>query len=248
MVYQKVDLGISPDASFPVQFAPMLVSFDHDFLFVHIPKTGGTSVRKALAPFAAEPLNHWQNRGLKLLGINTNVKLGSFQSYSYRKHAEISTAQRCIPRDVFARLFKFSFVRNPWDLLVSNYWYILDHPSHKRYRRVSKMTFPEFVEFAAAKGTGFQKKVISDASGNLLVDQVGFFERLKSDFEKMTDQLSIAAELPHLNQVQRADYREFYNTKTRNRVAELYREDIEAFEYEFHSRRVDSTILVQRSA
>ena len=226
----------------------MLVSFNYDFLFVHIPKTGGTSVRNALAPFATEPLNHWHNRELKRLGVNTNVLLGNFQSYRYRKHALISTAQRCIPQDVFAGMFKFTFVRNPWDLLVSNYSYILNRTNHKRYRRVSKLTFPEFIEFAAVKRIGFQKQAISDASGNLLVDQVGFFENLKSDFEEITDRLTIVAELPHLNQVPRAEYRDFYIAKTRDRVAEIYQDDIEAFEYEFHPRRFLTNVSSQRAA
>ena len=217
----------------------MLVSFDHNFLFVHIPKTGGTSIRNALAPFAVEPLSYRHNRVLTRFGINTNVLLGNYQSYRYRKHAEISTPYRCIPSDVFDGLFKFSFVRNPWDLLVSNYSYILNHSDHKRYQRVSKLTFPEFVEFAAGKGIGFQKRSISDASGNLLVDRVGYFESMKSDFDEMTDRLMIVAELPHLNHVPRADYRDFYDAKTRDRVAEIYRDDIEAFEYEFQPRCVE---------
>ena len=225
----------------------MLVSFHYDFLFVHIPKTGGTSVRNALAPFATEPLNHWHNRELKRLGVNTNVLLGNFQSYRYRKHAKISTAQRCIPQDVFAGMFKFSFVRNPWDLLVSNYSFIRSHPNHKRHGRVSKLTFPEFIEFAAFKRIGFQKRAISDAYGNLLVDKVGFFENLNSDFEEITDRLSIVSELPHLNQVPRADYRDFYTTETRRKVAEIYREDIEVFEYEFHPRRVRPAEISKRA-
>ena len=212
----------------------MLLSFDHDFLFVHIPKTGGTSIRQALAPFAQDPKAFWQNRMLGRLGINFNLVFGNYQSYCFRKHADIQTVQKRMPASVLDSMLKFSFVRNPWDLLVSNYSYILNRPKHKRHRRVRKLSFSEFIPFAAAKGIGFQKRMLSDSQGQMQVDQIGKFENLQSDFADITSRLMVIAPLPHLNQVRRADYRDFYDPRTRDQVAMIYREDIETFEYEFH--------------
>ena len=161
----------------------MLVSYDHDFLFVHVPKTGGTSVRNALAPFASEPLNYWHNRGLKQTRLSTQTCYLEISSpIAIANMLRFRLPNAAFPKTFSTGLFKFSFVRNPWDLLVSNYSYILNHPGHKRYRRVNKLTFPEFIEFAAVKGVGFQKQAISDASGNLLVDRVGFFEKPEERF------------------------------------------------------------------
>ena len=65
---------------------------------------------------------------------------------------------------------------------------------------------------------------------------LGRFERLPVDFAKITDQLGIPrVELPRLNAGPRPqrDYRAHFTSETRALVAELFREDIETFGYEF---------------
>ena len=95
------------------------------------------------------------------------------------------------------------------------------------------MNFAEFIEFAVAKEIGFQKPIVSNTSGDLLVDQVGKFETLTEDFQSIVSKLQIEATLPHLNRVTRPDYRQYYDRGLIARVADCYRDDIEAFEYEF---------------
>jgi len=215
----------------------MQISFEHNFLFVHIPKTGGTSIRSALEPYQTDASSAFPNPVLRRLGINVNHYLGGYRSFQFRKHERIKTGARRLPSDVFDAMFKFCFVRNPWDLLVSNYSYVKCKKQHKRYRRTSSLSFAEFIEFAVAKEIGFQKPIVSTTSGELLVDRVGKFETLVEDFQSMASKLQIDAKLPHLNRVTRPNYREYYDRRSIARVTDCYRDDIEAFEYEFDSRR-----------
>ena len=214
----------------------MQISFEHNFLFVHIPKTGGTSIRSALEPYQTDASSAFPNPVLRRLGINVNHYLGGYRSFQFRKHERIKTGARRLPSDVFDAMFKFCFVRNPWDLLVSNYSYVKSKKQHKRYRRTSSLSFPEFIEFAVTKEIGFQKPIVSTTSGELLVDRVGKFETLVEDFQSIASKLQIDATLPHLNRVTRPDYREYYDRRSIARVTDCYRDDIEAFEYEFDAR------------
>ena len=211
----------------------MQISFEHNFLFVHIPKTGGTSVRSALKPYQTDAATAFPNSLLRRCGVNVNHYLGSYRSFQFRKHERIKTGARRLPSNTFDSLFKFCFVRNPWDLLVSNYCYVKSDKTHKRYRRTSRMNFAEFIEFAIAKEIGLQKPIISNANGDLLVNQVGKFETLIEDFKSIVSKIQIQATLPHLNRVNRPDYRQYYDRRSIARVADCYRDDIETFEYEF---------------
>ena len=79
-----------------------MISHTNKFIFIHIPKTGGTSVEAALADY-----------GKLLQGP------GNFHSI-YFKHIP-ATRLQAMMGDEYENYFKFSIVRNPWDWLVSMY-------------------------------------------------------------------------------------------------------------------------------
>jgi hypothetical protein len=81
--------------------------------------------------------------------------------------------------------------------------------------------------------TKLQSSALTDAEGKLLVDFVGRYETLAQDFAQICDRLAIAVELPHVNRTAHWDYRDYYDTQTRQLVAEHFRADVELFHYEF---------------
>lgn len=212
----------------------MLISFEKSFLFVHIPKTGGTSIRMALSAYQHENEHWWTNRLLQRCGISINYCLGDYRHLRFRTHDPIMAVQRHFPPDTFCSLFKFAFVRNPWDLLVSAYKYIQTVPSHKRHRLVTNQRFDDFIEFAIAKDIGQQLRMIADPNGQLLVDFVGRFENLRGDFAMIAKRIHVEAELPHVNETrQTTPYQEYYSQRSKDRVQFAYQDDIETFGYEF---------------
>jgi hypothetical protein len=82
-----------------------------------------------------------------------------------------------------------------------------------------------------------QMRWISEPSDSsiMIVDEVGRFETLDEDFQRFCRVHGIDARLPHLNASQRdpSTYRNFYSSPTRQIVAEWFAEDIAAFEYRF---------------
>ena len=219
----------------------MIVSFEKSFLFVHVPKTGGTSMRAVLSRYRHDPHRLWTNRLLNAMGIPINYYLGSYQHYCFRTHDPLSRAAQVYPPELMERLFKFAVVRNPWDLLVSYWGFIRSTPGHKRHRRVARLDFAEFLSFAIAKGIGRQKPLLVDRTGQVQLDYIGRFENLSQDFLEISQRLQIGGRLPHANRGGRRDYRAHYTPRTRQLVHQAYAEDIDAFEYEFEARHLDLT-------
>ncbi|MEM1304170.1 MAG: sulfotransferase family 2 domain-containing protein [Planctomycetota bacterium] len=213
----------------------MLISYSHRFLFAHIPKTAGCSLRETLDPYVSDPKRYAVNRLLERVGIRVNHLIGPPEWKRFRLHEEMRTVHRVLPAPVFASLFKFAFVRNPWDLLVSRYHYLLRQPRHRQHARVKRMTgFGEYARWHAARTNETQLRRIADRNGRLLVDFVGRFESLHDDFAEVQRRIGLQpAAIPHENQSARNDYRTYYDDATAEFVAERWRADVERFDYRF---------------
>ena len=78
------------------------------------------------------------------------------------------------------------------------------------------------------------------------VDFIGRFECLNEDFAYVQKKLESQASLQLLNKTDgsKKDYREFYTDATRKIVADVYREDIRIFGYDFDNtslKKLDKT-------
>lgn len=158
-------------------------------------------------------------------------------------------------RNKYAHYFKFCFVRNPWDRLVSCYMDKIKDAQGGIYqgrpnyfiryleRRgicATEMTFEQFVEAVcgipdeeADSHFRSQHCYIEDHRGHILVDFAGRFETLNSDFKFVADKLGIDSTLPHLRRTSRIDFRDYYTTRSRELVRKRYAVDIELFGYSF---------------
>tara|TARA_B100000676_G_C17747103_1_gene664492 strand:- start:129 stop:719 length:591 start_codon:yes stop_codon:yes gene_type:complete len=136
--------------------------------------------------------------------------------------------------------FKFAFVRNPWDRVVSC-WADKSNPNHAMFwpksifNIANGKSFDEFVNFL--KNNAFKKDrhivpqvffVPPD------IDFIGRFENLQEDFNTVCDKIGIPQQqLPHENKSNHKHYTEYYDDETREIVGEKYARDIEYFGYKF---------------
>ncbi|WP_045224608.1 sulfotransferase family 2 domain-containing protein [Methyloterricola oryzae] len=219
----------------------MLLSLKYKFLFVHIAKTGGTSVRDSLWFYKwTDPYRIPQFLCSKLSGV-TGHRIGA----KFPRHAKAIAAQEMLPREVYESLFKFAFVRNPWDLQVSS-WHHL-----RRERPDLVAGVPDFEVFLdwkldparppqyhADMSTVTQADYLVDLHGHLIVDFVGRYENLHDDFAEACQRIGIKQpKLPHSRQAKdrKRDYRDYYSDRAAQRVADFYRADVERFGYRFDS-------------
>lgn len=203
-----------------------LAPFDrYRCIFVHIPKTGGIAVARSL--FDAYPGGH--------------VSLQEFESV-YSK-AELAT------------YFKFTFVRNPWDRLVSAYAFLKAGGFNEydgRWARTHLARYGSFDVFVREwinerniyKLTHFipQSRFVCLEGRRLGVDFVGRFETIDEDFRHVRIRLGIDARLQRMNTTpgRRADYRSYYSDETARIVADVYSNDIELFGYDFDNSHVNA--------
>lgn len=224
----------------------MLVSYSHRFIFIHIGKTGGMSMREVLLPYASEPEKFKIRRPPQMSGERPNPLYTVWETLLL--HPTARDVQKELPADVFTDFYKFAFVRNPWDLQVSMYHFILRETTATKHAAVKALgSFDAFVEWVVTtadpypKGiTKLQKDMITDKNGALLVDFVGHYETLDRDFSHVASTVGIDVALPHLNQSKHSDYRSYYNEHTRQLVADHFKADIDLFGYTFDGCRTEA--------
>jgi hypothetical protein len=214
----------------------MVVSHSHRFAFIHVPKTGGSSISHALRPFRDGVMRFWMNRWLDRVGIHVNY-VAPHRWKRFRLHTPASVLHRQLPADVYDGLFTFAFVRNPWDLLVSSYHFITSTPQHHRRRRTVRLdSFERYVDYEIRRGKLVQSRMLCDRQGRLLVDYVGRFESLHDDFAEVCRRIGVTTTLPHVNRSRaegRRDYRDYYTPALAAHVATHFAEDVERFGYRF---------------
>ncbi|MGD1911197.1 MAG: sulfotransferase family 2 domain-containing protein [Rivularia sp. (in: cyanobacteria)] len=217
----------------------MLISYTNKFIFFHVTKVAGTSIKKALQDYAEEPDKFKIKRPVREINGKPNRFYEVWQSSLW--HAQAKEVKKELTESIYDNLYKFAFVRNPWDWHVSYYHFILKEPTHIRYEFVSSMSgFEEYLEWVIntknpfPKGTTkLQKDIITDDNDKVIVDFIGRYETLVKDFNHVCQILNIEVSLPHLNSSRHRNYRSYYNAKTRQLVADNFGADIELFGYTF---------------
>ena len=221
-------------------------------IFVHIPKAAGRSVEMYFMNRLNLDRDDETHRQQMLLNDNDDPARGTEKL----SHLSASEYVDCgyISQQDFDNYFKFSFVRNPWSRLVSEYRYrnFLSHKSFKDFV-MSKLPKPGWDD--KYRHVMPQSDMLYDNNGHLLVDFVGKFENLQQDFDQVCIQLGFNdSRLPHINSSDKKSrelrrkaknifhrnkesslrrYNEFYDEETRGYVAELYQADIKNFNYCF---------------
>lgn len=147
--------------------------------------------------------------------------------------------------------FTFSYVRNPWDRMVSLYHYFYNmRRGHQWYgqnkklaTQISTIGFQEFCarldEFQRCPWSGIHfvpmVNFLQDQKQNINLDFIGKFENLQEDFDKLCDELYLPRQsLPHKNKSDHIKYIEYYDKKSKEMVDKKYARDIEIFNYKFN--------------
>ncbi|HEY1961498.1 MAG TPA: sulfotransferase family 2 domain-containing protein [Rhizomicrobium sp.] len=208
-----------------------MISHKYRTIFVHIPKTGGQSVENV---FLALHGLTWETREPLLLRPNKDREIGPAQLAHLRAKEYVACGH--IDQAAFDSYFKFAFVRNPWDRLVSGFHYYA-----KRGEKAG-VTFPQYVQRVCTRGyktRAHDRPLVDfllDEDGRMLVDFVGRFENFADDFGKVCDRLQLGEQqLPHVNKGggSRKRYQEYYDDRLRDLVAQTFAADIQRFGYTF---------------
>jgi len=208
-----------------------MLSYRHGFLFVHVFKVGGTSVHQALAPYAFQPERAWANRIARRLRLSVNWPVAGW--HRFPDHVTAAEVRTFVGRARWLQLYKFAFVRNPWDWQVSLFEYSRQYPLHPLYVALRGVTFDEYLERHVSGGFQQQESFVTDESGSVIVDFIGRHTTLDQDFQAVMDRLGLHVALPHVNASERRDYRGYYTPETRRLIERVHGPDIERFGFAF---------------
>ena len=205
----------------------MIVSCTHQFIFVHNPKAGGTSIKRALRTHVS--------RG-ELERVPKQVYSGVGVA---GKHSPIDYLARTIQKDIWNSYFKFAFVRNPWSWLVSVYEYAKIYHKDTKRKVALNSTFEEFVRWLFLQSpkdylvVGGQLQFVRSKTAT--VDFVGRVEHMQRDFSLICEKIKIPKKvIKKHNNTKHRSYVEYYkNSGIIDLVARHYANDISAFKYKF---------------
>tara|TARA_Y100001938_G_C8099594_1_gene440605 strand:- start:1172 stop:1789 length:618 start_codon:yes stop_codon:yes gene_type:complete len=203
-----------------------VICFKHRCIFVHIPKTGGQSISR-----------HFRKIG-KIRGSDTWSNRDPLRGPPRLAHltAEEYVTGKHVTPQFFNSSFKFSFVRNPWQRVVSEFSW--------RKHLWKKISFDDWVKQLQFINTDDfcdkkrhlkpQQEFLYDDEENQLVDFIGRYENLQADFNTVLEELKLSpSKLPYINRSSHKDYVHYYNQESKQIIAQKYAKDIEYFGYEF---------------
>ncbi|MFZ5962074.1 sulfotransferase family 2 domain-containing protein [Thalassococcus sp. BH17M4-6] len=214
----------------------MIISRGRRYIFVHIPKTGGTSMARALEARAmADDI---------LIGDTPKARRrrGRIKELSARgrlwKHSTLSDIDGVLSMDEIAGMFTFALVRNPWDRLVSYYHWLraqrFDHPAVHLAKVTGFDGFLRHPHTAASIGGSPYGSYLRCADGVERASAWLRLEHLAEDIAPLAAHLGFVPDVPHDNRSDRgADYRTYYSDGLAEVVGEICAEDIARFGYRF---------------
>ena len=191
-------------------------------VFVHIPKTGGSTISTIL-------------RRPRFPSLTKHEPCPKID-----KHASVFVHLDQLGPEA-QDYFKFSFVRNPWDRLVSAYHYIVAR--RNELELVSNHAdFEDFLHSFIEEPSRYlgipyfrpQSSFLVDDKGDMPLDFLGRFETFEKDLSVVLREIGSKRMLfKHRKKSKRRDYREYYSPESSKAVGEIYIRDIQNFEYDF---------------
>ncbi len=213
----------------------VIVSHEHRLIFLKTRKTAGTSVEIALSRICGpdDTITRLTDEDEELRRSRGGRGPQHFESPPLPEkafnHMPARGVRLVVGPDVWRDYFRFTIERNPWDLVVSQYYW--------RYRNEEAPPFDDFVRRPVVVKLADKNARIYRLRGEIAVDRVLRFESLASDLAELWAERGLpgSPELPHAKSHSRParSYRELYTDETRDLVGNLFAGVVRDLGYEF---------------
>jgi hypothetical protein len=215
----------------------VIISRGRRYIFVHIPKTGGTSLSLALEERAKRDdllvgdTPKALRRKHRLKGLASAGRLW--------KHSTLADIDGILTPQELEGMFTFCIVRNPWDRVVSYYhWLRSQSFEHRSVLLAKSRSFEGFLrdrDLQDSLRLSPARFYMTDATGTERCRLCIRLEAFRADAAPLFEHLGFEVSLPHLNASARAtDFRTYYTDELAGIVADVCAEDIDRFRYAFN--------------
>lgn len=214
----------------------MIISRGRNYIFVHIPKTGGTSLALALEDRAMKD-DLMLGDTPKALKRRKRLKDAKAAGRLW-KHSTLADIEGLVSRTEMEQMFTFTLVRNPWDRIASYYHWLRDQTfDHPAVHVAAQTSFEAFLmtrgiqaSLRGAPYTSYMRDGAGEERCNLYIR----LEHFAEDAAPLFEHLGFSLSLPLENRSARVlDYRSLYTDEMRDVVATICAEDIARFGYRF---------------
>ena len=214
-----------------------MISYKNKCIFIHIPKTGGTSLESLI----------WK----KNEKVESNLWMGFIDEYHNKfqtgglQHLLSSQVKKEVGEEIFNSYFKFTIIRNPYDKAVSQFEYLKKRKDLRDYLgfKVGD-SFNKYLELIQKKKHVQwepQSNFIFDDENNCIVDFMGRFESFNDDTKKILKQLGLEKKffglidnnIPHLNKSSRREYKFYFEPQSKKTFESIYKRDLDLLNYNF---------------
>lgn len=228
----------------------MIISHKYKFIFIKTCKTAGSSIEVALSKFCSSKDvitgSNLEEEMKRKLGYRTTQNIiipkscFGFHDWrrflykgtrpSYNRHGSARQIKKYIGEEIWNSYFKFCVERNPWDRMISLYYFC---NKEEPRRGISK-----FLDSKVALRLQRLGIDLYSINGKIVVDKICFYENLEEDLEEVRLRLGIPEKLTLPNakssfRKDRRSYREILTKEEAEKIKELNSKEIALFGYEF---------------
>lgn len=214
----------------------MIISHEHRFIFIKTKKTAGTSIEIVLSDICGEhdiitPITPPDELIREKMGVRGPQNYVITPERFYYNHISALEIRSLAGEDIWNSYFKFCFERNPWDKVVS--WYFWEFPTEPR------PSISEFIRSGHAGEVGGPGGIdLYTINGKIAVNAIGRYEHLEEHLNRIAAHLRLPElpALPHAKASFRTDrrhYRELLSDEDRAIITKTFAREISLFGYTF---------------
>ena len=221
----------------------MIISHKYKYIFLKTNKTAGTSIEIALSKHCGPqdiitPISPEDEETRQKLGfpgpqnyqLPTSHQASEGRHLKYYNHISAKEVRAHIGDDIWNSYFKFCFERNPWDRMISGYYWRCQTEPRPSISEFMQSDYPMLLK---KRGIG-----LYTIDGKIAVNRICRFENLQQEMETVRTALGIPEELqlPRAKSRFRKDkrpYQEVLNDAERDFVSGLFKDEIKLLGYKF---------------